>query len=384
MKKILYLITQSELGGAQRYVFDLANNLKSEFDITVAFGEPGENGELARMLKENNIEYFVLPHLKRRISPINDFIALKEIIDLFKKLQPDIIHLNSSKISILGSLAAYYNSKLKIKNSKIIYTVHGWVFNEPQPVWLKQFYFWSEKITAHFKDKLICVSEFDRQIALEKRIANENKLITIHNGLGEAEFLARFDARRQLVTTFNIKIEPDDILLGSIGNLYKTKGYEYLIKALKILAENNLKFKAVIIGGGKEKNALNKIIQEYNLTGKVFLLGGIDNAGKYLNAFDVFISSSVKEGLSYTILEAMRAGIPIIATEVGGTPEMIEDGQTGLLVKPEDHQALADGIVKLTSHNVLREKLGTNAKMKAETNFTSEEMINKTKEVYLT
>jgi len=116
-KTILYLITQSELGGAQRYCFDLAANLKSEFNVIVAFGEQGEKGAIAEKLKKTSIKYYAIPHLKRSISPLNDFLALIQIVKLIKKIKPDIIHLNSSKISILGSLAAFI-SKLSIRNPK--------------------------------------------------------------------------------------------------------------------------------------------------------------------------------------------------------------------------------------------------------------------------
>ena len=112
MKKILYFITQSEFGGAQRYVFDLAVNLKSDYEVAIAMGWQENNRILAKILTENNIKHYIIPHLKRSISPINEFLALREIIKLIKQFQPDIIHLNSSKISILGSIAALFtNSK---------------------------------------------------------------------------------------------------------------------------------------------------------------------------------------------------------------------------------------------------------------------------------
>ena len=118
-KTILYLITQSELGGAQRYVLDLANNLQGEFNITVAFGKQDTNGELAEKLKIAGINNYNIPHLKRAISPIDDFLALVEIIKLIKKIKPNIIHLNSSKISILGSIASLI-IKFQVSSFKFI------------------------------------------------------------------------------------------------------------------------------------------------------------------------------------------------------------------------------------------------------------------------
>lgn len=395
--KILFLITQSELGGAQRYVFDLANNLVGEFDVSVAFGEPGENGELAKMLKEKNINYHVLPRLRRAISPISDLFALIEIVRLIKNLKPDIIHLNSSKISILGSLAARICYVLRVK-CYVIYTVHGWVFNEPLPVWQKKFYYWAEKITARWKDKLICVSEYDRQVALKNNIAPENKLVTIHNGSAPVEFLSLEEAKRKIFVILirqpaekDLKLSHEQwdssafglrMTIGAIGNLYKTKGYEYLIAAGKILKDEGLDYKLIIIGDGPEKNELQAQIEGYGLEENIILAGRLDSAAALLPAFNIYICSSVKEGLSYTVIEAMQAGLPIIATNVGGNPELIGDGETGLLVTPQDPDAIAQAVMKLTKDTELARKLGVNAKQKAMTEFTLERMVADTKKLY--
>ena len=375
MAKILYFITQSEYGGAQRYVFDLANNLKSDFQVAVAMGEQGKDGRLAKKLDENDIKYFILPHLKRDISPLNEILAFFEIIKLIKKFQPDIIHLNSSKISILGSLAGLF-IKLKIKNLKIIYTVHGWVFNEPLPAPVKWFYLWAEKFTAKFKDKIICVSESDRQVALKYKIAPVEKLITIHNGLAPVNFYTREEALPLLAK----ERAGGEVFIGSIGNLYKTKGFEYFIEAAGILTHKlNTPATFIIIGEGKEREALKNLIAKYNLKNNFILAGSIDEAARLLPAFDVYVCSSVKEGLSYTLIEAMQAGRPIVATAVGGNPEMIENEKTGLLSKPADARDLAEKIKTLLNNKTLALELGQNAKAKAMAEFGLEKMVEQTK-----
>ena len=375
MAKILYFITQSEYGGAQRYVFDLADNLKKDFEVAVAMGEQGKDGKLAKILDKNNIKYYIIPRLKRDISPLNEILAFFEIIKLIKKFQPDIIHLNSSKISILGSLAGLF-IKLKIKNLKIIYTVHGWVFNEPLPAPVKWFYLWAEKFTAKFKDKIICVSESDRQVALKYKIAPVEKLITIHNGLAPVNFYTREEALPLLAK----ERAGGEVFIGSIGNLYKTKGFEYLIEAADILTHKlNTPATFIIIGEGKEREALKNLIAKYNLKNNFILAGSIDEAARLLPAFDVYVCSSVKEGLSYTLIEAMQAGRPIVATAVGGNPEMIENEKTGLLSKPADARDLAEKIKTLLNNKTLALELGQNAKAKAMAEFGLEKMVEQTK-----
>ncbi len=390
--KILYLITQSELGGAQKYVLDLASGLKNDFRVIVGFGEQGESGELAKQLKQTDIPYYALPHLKRQISLLNDLLALREIIKLIKKEEPNLIHLNSSKISILGSLAIWilkifprHSKKLK---PKIIYTAHGWVFNEPLTKGKKIFYKYAEKLTAGAKNKIICVSEADRQIALKTKISPAEKLVTIHNGLPPIQFLSRDQARRKLFSLISAKTltsPTPPILLGSIGNLYPNKGFACLIKAVKILNQtSSQKYAAIIIGESQERKNLEALITKLNLTNLIFLPGRLPNASQLLKAFDIYISSSLKEGLSYTIIEAMLAGLPIVATRVGGTPELIKNNITGKLVKPGNPTQLARTIAALTGDQEKRKKLGASAQNFAANNFTLSQMLNRTRNIYLT
>jgi glycosyltransferase involved in cell wall biosynthesis len=404
MEKILYLITQSELGGAQRYVFDLAENLQEEFDVSVAFGSPHyssgeareqwEKGELAGKLKERNIKYYTLKNIKRKISPLNDFLAIFKIIKLIKKLQPGIIHLNSSKISILGSLAAFL-SKSAIGNpayakalagrrqSKIVYTVHGWVFNEPLAFWKKIFYKYAEKFTAYFKDKIICISKLDYELAKNQLKIPEKKLTLIHHGIKPINFLTREEARRKLSQISNFQFPISNFIIGTIANLYKTKGLEYLIESVKIIISSyQLPITTIIIGDGAERKRLRKIIENYNLQNNVILAGKIDKAAELLPAFDVYVCSSVKEGFPYAVLEAMSAGLPIISTRVGGIPEMITNGQNGLLTETKNPRQLAEEIKKLIKDEKLRRKLGSEARKTVRKKFGMERMIKKTKEIY--
>jgi len=396
MKKILYLITQSELGGAQRYIFDLARGLKNEYEVAVAFGEPApwnlkdkegrgkpcEAGELAKMLDAAGIKYYTLPHLKRAISPLSDLKAFFEIKKLIQDLKPDIVHLNSSKISILGSFAALlFNLKPITYNLKTIYTVHGWVFNEPQPTWIKKFYFYAEKWTARWKDKIICIDSFDYNIAVNKLRLPEQKLALIHHGLdlSQYNFLPRKEARKLLGAKLRQNLTTDEIIIGSIGNLYATKGYEYFIEALKLL---KIPCKAIIIGEGTEHSKLKVQSEKLKVNDKLCFVGRIDRAANLLKAFDIYVCSSVKEGFPYSILEAMSAGLPIVATNVGGIPDMIINGEDGFLVEPKNAQVLAEKISLLINNPELKQKIAERAIHNVALRFSYEKMVEKTRKIY--
>ncbi|MDP3899791.1 MAG: glycosyltransferase [bacterium] len=177
-KKILYLVTQSDFGGAQRYVYDLAANLKDQFNIVVASGEQ-KNGELKQKLEKANIRHIYISHLKRNILPLHDVLALFQLIRLIKKERPNIIHLNSSKISVLGSFAAWWNNV-----PKVIYSCHGGgAFTEDIPKWQQYLYKIFEKLTAQFKTDFICFLESDKKNLVKLKIASPSKISLINNGI---------------------------------------------------------------------------------------------------------------------------------------------------------------------------------------------------------
>lgn len=365
--KILYLVTQSEWGGAQRYIFDLANYLKTEnYEVAVA---AGGNQELHTKLDENRIKSYRLKNLVRKISPTKDLKAYFEIKKLLKQIQPDVLHLNSSKAGVIGAIAGKHAGV-----KKIIYTVHGFVFNEPMPVWKKAFYLWAEKFSAKYKNKLICVSEFDKQSGIDNKIAPAEKLITIHNGIDQLNFLDSQTAKKNL----NL---PSNTIIGTVANFYVTKGLNYLIQAAKIVTRENQNVIFAVIGDGEQRELLESEIKELNLQNNFILLGQKEKAWQYLPAFDVYVCSSVKEGFPFAILEAMKAGLPVVTTDVGGIPEIINN-QNGLLVKPADPKALAESLNSLLKNKNLAERLANQAKIEVEQKFSLKKMIEETKKVY--
>ncbi|OGY50293.1 MAG: hypothetical protein A3J65_04660 [Candidatus Buchananbacteria bacterium RIFCSPHIGHO2_02_FULL_45_11b] len=376
ISKILYIITQSEWGGAQRYVFDLATNLpKNEFEVIVA---AGGDQELFPKLASRGVKTAKIKHLTREISPVSDLLATIEICRLIKAIRPDIVHLNSSKASIVGSLASFLaRHSLNSQKHRLIYTVHGFVFNEPMSRAKKIFYIWLEKMTAMFKDKLICVSEFDRQQGLIHKICRPNKLITINNGIPPLIFLEPAAGKIEL------GLPQDKIIIGAIANFYETKGLSFLIKAAAEIISAHPEVFFVLIGEGELRPKLEKEIENLGLKNNFLLSGAKPEAYKYLSAFDLFVLPSIKEGFSYTILEAMQAAKPIIATEVGGNPEMIIDGENGLLVKPAGPEELAGAINKILSDKNLAPRLGRQAKIDVSQKFRLEKMLGETEKIYL-
>ncbi|MBI4049968.1 MAG: glycosyltransferase family 4 protein [Candidatus Doudnabacteria bacterium] len=352
-KSICYVITQGELGGAQRYVFDLATNLsKGEWRPTVIIGEHG--GELKAKLENAGIKVLVAENLVRNIHPLKDLLVISELAGLLKKLQPDIIHLNSSKAGVVGSFAAHLAG---IKN--VIFTAHGFAFLEPQSWFIKQIYFWTEKLATKFRKKIITVSEFDRQAAIKSKLCAPEKLIAMHNGIAFHPHLTS-PIKGEESSLISLPLvgrarEGGKIVLGTIARDYPTKDLNTLRAAFAILKKEFSDLQLRIVEG----------------------MG----AAAQLSSFDIYVCSSVKEGLPYTILEAAAAGLPIVSTRVGGIPEILEDGKSGLLVLAKNPGALAGAVKKLLDNPELAKTLGANARERVK-NFSLEKMLNKTEAVY--
>lgn len=350
MKKILYLVTQAEAGGAQKYVLDLVKSLdKNQFQAMVAAG--GDTSEfLFQSLDERQIPSFNLKYLRREINPIFDFLAFWEIFNLIKKIKPDVVHLNSSKAEILGSLAAKF-----VGVKKIIFAAHGYVFNEPMSSLKSNFYIFLERFCSKYINKIICVSNFDKQTALDHKIAPADKLTVINNAINlvDYQFLSADSARQELGKILNINFTHKKII-GTIANLYRTKGLEYFIEAAAMI--NNPNYVYLVIGEGNERNNLELRIKGKGLNNFI-LVGLINQASRYLKAFDLFVLPSVKEGLPYTILEAQAAGLPIIASNVGGLPDIIKNNENGILIEPKNPQMLADKIKLLLSDQDLYQRI---------------------------
>jgi len=351
-KRILYVITQGAWGGAQRYVFDLATKSSDDFEVALAVGEFDKPHDLQeKLLQFPNIKLLNLKHLRRSISPWHDMMAVLELVSIYKNAEPDIVHLNSSKAGVIGSLAkVYYSIFFPHHSIKIIYTVHGWVFKEPSSKLIKEMYFWAEKITARWKKKIIVLSKEEEKIAVVDLGLKTEKLSLIPLGIDSIKFLDQSVAVDFLSKKLNCNFG-DIKIVGTIANLFHTKGLDVLVNAVnKIKEKAQGKVKFVIIGDGPEKENLVSLIKIYNLENEILLAGSITDASKYLPAFDLFILPSRKEGLPYTLLEAGQAQLPIIATEVGGVPSLIKDKVNGLLIKPEDPTALANALEYAIEH----------------------------------
>ncbi len=375
--KIFLIVTQSGWGGAQRHVFDLAANLSKE-KFSVAVGAGGDpNGELFQRLKERGIRTIFLKNLRRSFSPFANYRFMAELRRLLAAEKPDIVHFNSTNAGVFGSIAAKLFPAVS-PAPKVIYTAHGFPFNEPG-ILKKVIFVPLEFLAGFFRDKIICVSEADRRSAAEYKIAPAKKIAVVRNGIGpNFPFFSAEEARRRL----DISPRKGELLVGAAVHFYPNKGLEYLIAAAAIVLKNRPNVKFILIGDGPEKAELEAKILKLNIRDGFFLLPYQKNGGRFLPAFDIVVSSSVKEGLPYALIEAAFAGRPVVATAAGGCGEIVADKKTGILVPIKNPSKMAEAIETIVDDEQLRKLMGEKAKERAEKEFTLERMIRETEEIF--
>lgn len=365
-QKIILVITKSNWGGAQKYVYELACELHSDknFDVSVM---AGGNGEMVHRLKEKNIKIIEIPHAVRDISVIKDIKTFFQLLSLFIKERPDIVHLNSSKISGLGALAGRLGG---IKH--IIFTAHGWAFNEERHPFQKKIIHLLYLVTILLSHKTICVSRTMLKV-LKAPHWLKKRCVVIHNGVTPATLKPQgaFFAEKNIT-------KKEKVAIVSIGELHKSKGFDLAIEYLSQL--KNLSWEWHILGEGQERQNLEKEIREYNLENRIFLHGHTTNAMTYLDSFDIFFLPSRTEGLAYVAIEAIQTNLPIISSDAGGLPEILEKdkGSTLIQIKNSETVQILNQILSKEINRIPNED-----RKQLREEFSFHHMFEKTKEVYL-
>jgi glycosyltransferase involved in cell wall biosynthesis len=301
MQKIIFVITKSNWGGAQRYVFDLATHLPSaDFQVAVA---AGGSGALKEKLRAAGVRVIDIVTLQRDVSLAADLKSFSELYRLFKKERPGIVHLNSSKAGGVGALAARLAGV-----SKIVFTVHGLPEDEARGLWQKLLIKLATRLTFLLCHRVITVSKNNHARVRGSEL--------IYNGVAPMTFGSGEIIRRAF---------PDGAkITGTVGELTRNKNQIALVEQ----ARNNPDMFVAIVGEGELRGMLEQKIMEYGLENRVKLFGFLP-AADVLKGFDEFALPSLKEGLPYVLLEAKAAGLPIVANRVGGIPEILDAKDMG-------------------------------------------------------
>lgn len=371
--KILRIVTNStkEPGGAANHVYYLAAKIdQKKYMTTVACGR---GQDLISKLTRANIGVKVIPTMIRKPSFGHDFLTVLHLFRIIRHDSYDIIATHGSKAGFLGRVAAF-SARAPI----IVFTAHGFIFNESINRLKKRLFIWMERLGSKLTHRIITISNYDKKSAVFNRVSAEYKLKTIYNGIDVADF----NKDKGNYTKAALGLNDNSLVIGSVANFFPNKGLHYLIKGVSELVKRHPNLALLLVGDGPLRNELIEETKEFNLTNKVFFLGHVDNVSHVLKLFDIFVLPSLKEGFPWAILEAMAAKKAIVATKVGGIPEMIVDGESGVLIKPGDIESLVRKTHDLLADPQLRDELGEHAQKRVAQEFTLKRMIQETESFY--
>jgi glycosyltransferase involved in cell wall biosynthesis len=359
--KIVYIVTRANpIGGAQVHVRDLALALlkRGHHPIVVTSGA----GAYTDGLRAAGVETIVLDTLHMAIRPLQDLRALRELRGLLNTLRPDLVSTHSAKAGILGRLAA------RSLGLPVIFTAHGWAFTTGVPAPQAKMYGWIERLAAPLAIKIITVSDFDRKLALARGVATSDKLVTIHNGMPDITPALRADPSRSPVR------------LAMIARFEPQKDHSTLLYALEGLKHEQ--WHLDLIGDGPLMPQARELAQRLGLADRIQFWGQRLDVAARLAEAQVALLVTKWEGFPRSILEAMRAGLPVIASSVGGVPESVRDGETGFTVPREDVGALRDRLMQLMKDPDLRSRMGRRAREHYEHQFMLSRTVSRTLAVY--
>jgi glycosyltransferase involved in cell wall biosynthesis len=346
--RLVFLVTLAETGGAQTYVASLLPALVETFDVAVA---AHGDGPLREASQSAGARFVSLRHVRRPVRPWRDLLGLLELLRLLRQEHPHLVHVNSAKAAVLGRLAAGL-AGIPIR----VYTVHGWAFLAHDG-FAAAAYRWIERALRPLTTVTVCVSEREREAGLAARVCREETTIVIRNGVTASALDAAKprSARPRLVM---------------VGRLQAPKDPITLVRALALVRA--VDFEAVLVGEGPERAAVEDEIGRLGAGSSVRLLGERTDVAELLATADVFVLSTRSEGLPLSVLEAMAAGLPVIASNVGGIPELVVHGVSGVLVPPGDPNALAEAIEGLVQNPSLAHELGDAGRRRVVENFDLE------------
>jgi glycosyltransferase involved in cell wall biosynthesis len=326
-------------------VADLVPGLTPDFDVTVAAS--GE-GPLAGRVRAAGARFVPLRFLRRNLTPL-DLAALVELWLLCLRLRPDIVHTNSSKAGTIGRVAA-----LLAGVRHRIFTTHGWGFAAAEGR-AARLYALVERSLRPITSAVICVSERERRRGIDARACTDGRVLVIRNAVD----LTRFEPR-------NGMHHHDPVELVSVGRLAAPKDFATLLDAVAELPRGSVRLR--ILGDGPERAALEERMRTLGLEGWVSFDGTVADVAPALAEADVFVLSSRSEGMPMSVLEAMAAGLPIVATDVGGLRELVDE-DNGLLVAPGDRRGLAEALARLVADSHSRTLLGAASRERAAASF---------------
>ncbi len=371
--KIAILATVTDFGGAEKVVLSLINNINTEFFelVPIIFTVPSmQDNIFFKHLDKSGQKYYSIFVNGYRIKYLNPLVNIIEAYRVLRRHNFDLIHSHGYRADIIGVLLS------KMMGLPLISTCHGFISNDMHLTIYNRL----DRFILRFARKIIAVSD-----GIEKELITSGikgtRVLTIQNAVngsyGSETFEKNKQARRQ-----EYNLSEKDFVIGYVGRLSEEKGVRYLIEAVSMLNESEVPVNLLVIGEGPQRKALEDFAKKQAIEHMVFFVGFQNNIESWLPAIDVFVLPSMTEGTPMSLLEAMAMGIPVVASAVGGVPQVVDSEKTGILVSPGKPRDIEQAIQLLYKNVDLRKRFSEEAQNKIKSNYNVEDWIKKIENEY--
>ncbi len=359
--RIAYVITRGDsVGGASIHVRDLSRAMLDRgHEVLVLVG--GE-GPVADQLARQGVPFESLHFLRRNIHPPRDFRAARELAGALRNFRPDIVSTHTAKAGWVGRAVC---AQLGIP---AIYTPHGWTIGTRISAVSGALFAAAERMAARWSAAIVCVCEYEKRLALEKKVGTPAQLFVVPNGVRDIFAGQRADPGRTPVR------------IAAVARFEAPKDHETLLRAL---ARVQREWTLDLIGDGPLGEEIRRLVESLGLARRVRFLGYREDVAAALAEAQLFALSSRSEALPRSVLEAMRAGLPVVASDVGGVREAVADGVSGILAPAGDVAAFSSALETLATNSTLRQRMGIAGRLVFERRFGIERMIGDTEAVYV-
>lgn len=376
--RICHIITRLDRGGSSDNTLLTVLGLQGkgfQFCVLKGPGEPGEPpSPLERKAVDRGIEVVLCPHLVRPIRAGADLRAMNGIHRFLKNRRFDIVHTHTSKAGILGRIAAR-----RARVPALVHTPHGHVFYGYFGPLRSRLYLGLERWAARFTDRIVTLTERGRQEHLALGVGRPGQHVVIPSGLPIENFFPDPERRRR--ARERLAIAPGTPVIGTVGRLTAIKEQKTLLEAACRLRHRHPGLVALLVGDGELRDDLEERAGRLGLGETVRFLGWRTDVPELLNALDAFVLCSRNEGMGRALVEAMASGLPAVATGVGGIPDLVRDGENGLLIPAGDPDALAEAVGRLLASPEARRAIGQKAR-ESSAEYSVEEMNRRLEKLY--
>ena len=354
--RILYLITRAELGGAQVHLLQLVRAGVAENELIVA---TGEEGVLCEQARASGAKVIVLRHLRHDPHPWHDIAGLLEIARVIRRERPEIVHAHSGKAGLLGRIAA------RLCGVPAVYTAHGFAFAEGAPTAKRLVAWMGEWLAARTGATTIAVSEGECRLAIRHSISSSSSMVVVHNGCETFERTARPET------------QPPVLIM--VARFARPKRQDILLRAFSKLSQAAQLW---FVGDGPDLENARFLACELGIESRVVFWGARTNVPQLLEQAQIAVLLSDHEGFGLSLIEAMSAGLPVVASDVGGMREVVLPNESGYLVRNEDETPLVEALERLVNDPALRKRMGAAGRYRQITCFGAERMLSETTRVY--